>query len=137
MAIVERQDGKLDPRIAEMLRDLSSDQEQLIERIKAIKKELKELYLPTEQLDEIEAQLTANLDRLKEKPDGDVFRQQQQTLDKLRATVRVFSPSASGFTPSVAREQAVRGDVLDEPARQTIPGYEEAVKNYYEMLSAQ
>jgi hypothetical protein len=136
-AIVERQDGKLDPRIADMLRDLSSDQEQVIDRIKAIKKELKELYLPTDQLDEIEAKLVANLERLKEKPDADVFKLQQQTLDKLRSTVRVFAPSATGFTPSLPRDQAVRGPVLDEPARQTIPGYEEAVKNYYEMLAGQ
>jgi len=134
-AIVERRDGKLDPRIAEMLRDLESDQEQVIERIKAIKKELKELYLPTEQFDELQARLAANLDRLKEAPDADVFRLQQRTLDELRAAVRVFAPAATAFAPSLPRDQAVRGPVIDEPARQVIPGYEEAVKAYYERLA--
>jgi len=134
-AIVERRAGKLDPRIAEMLRDLESDQEQVIERIKAIKKELKELYLPTEQFDELEARLMANLERLKEAPDADLFKLQQRTLDELRATVRVFAPSATAFAPSLPRDQAVRGPVLDEPARQAISGYEEAVKLYYEKLA--
>ena len=35
--------------------------------------------------------------------------------------------------PAIA--EAVKGRVLDDPARQTVPGYEDAVKNYYEMLT--
>jgi hypothetical protein len=133
--IVERQDGKMDPRVADMLKDLSSTQEQVIERLKVIRKELKSLYLPTEQVDEAIAQLTANLASLEERPSADLFRLQSQTLDKLRGAMSVFTQYGAGFQPSLPRDQAVRGRVLDEPARQPIPGYEEAVKNYYEMLS--
>src|SRR5208283_5894541 len=87
-SIVERQDGKIDPRVAEMLRDAESKQEQLIERVKALKKELRNIYLPTDHLDELERQLAVNLGRLKERPDGDLFRLQAQTLDRLHATIK-------------------------------------------------
>ena len=79
--------------------------------------------------------LKANLDRLKESPDPDVYRQQIETLDKLRGTVVVFNRPSSQFQPSVVREQAVRGEILDELPWQTIPGYEDAVKHYYQKLS--
>jgi hypothetical protein len=134
-AIVERQDGKLDPKVADMLRDLNSTQEQVIERIKAIRKELKNLYLPTDALDEAAAALNANLERMKDRPTSDVFRLQAETLDKLRGSLDVFTQHGSGFQPSVPREQAVRGRVLDEPARLPMPAYDEAVKNYYEILA--
>ena len=49
--IVERKDGRLDPKVDEMLRDLTSRQEQIIERAKAIRKELRNLYLPTDHID--------------------------------------------------------------------------------------
>ena len=133
--IVERQDGKMDPRVADMLRDLESDQEQVIERLKVIKKELKGLFLPTDQVDEAIKNLTANLERLKERPSGDIFRLQAETLDKLRGSLNVFTEYGAGYQPSLTRDQAVRGRVLDEQARQPIPGYEEAVKNYYEALA--
>ena len=135
-SIVERQGDKLDPRVAAMLRDLSSNQEQVIERLKSIKKDLNNLYLPTDQIDDLIAELNANLQSLKERPTADVFRTQLQTLDKLRSTVKVLGDAGAAYQPSVPREQGVRGPVLDEPARQTMPGYEDAVKNYYEMLSA-
>lgn len=134
-SIVERQDGKLDPRVAEMLRDLNNRQEQLIERVKIIRKELRNLYLPTDHLDEILAELTANLASLKERPNAELFRLQRQALDRLRGTVRVFQQAHAGFQPSVPREQVIEGRILDEPARQTLPGYEEAVKQYYEKLA--
>lgn len=133
--IVERQDGRFDPKMAEMLRDLTSQQEQLIERIKSIKKELKNLYLPTEHLDELLDQLKANLDRLKDRPGPEVFHLQQEALDKLRGAVMVFQPPFAGFQLSLPREQAVRGRVLDEPARPTLPGYEDAVQQYYKRLT--
>ncbi len=133
--IVERQDGRLDPRVAEMLRDLTSRQEQLIERVKAVRKELRNLYLPTDHVDDVLAQLAANLEALKEEPDPELFRLQMQALDQLRSTVRVFQPPTSGFQPSLPRERALHGRVLDEPARDALPGYEEAVKRYYEKLS--
>jgi hypothetical protein len=133
--IVERQDGRLDPRVAEMLRDLTSRQEQLIERVKAIRKELHNLYLPTDHVDEVLAQLAANLEALKELPEPELFRMQMRALDQLRNTVRVFQPPASGFQPSLPRERSLHGRVLDEPARDALPGYEEAVKRYYEKLS--
>jgi hypothetical protein len=133
--IVERAGGKMDPRVAEMMKDLDAKQEQLIERVKAVRKELRNLYLPTEHLDELVNELKANLDSLKDRPKSELFRAQQQALDKLRSAVRVFHQAHAGFQPSVAREQVVQGRILDEPARQTLPGYEDAVKQYYEKLS--
>ena len=58
-----------------------------------------------------------------------------QALDQLRNTVRMFQAPASGFQPSLPRERSLQGRVLDEPARDALPGYEEAVKRYYEKLS--
>ncbi len=133
--IVERQDGKIDPRIADMLRDLNGTQEQVIERLKAIRKELNNLYLPTDEIDKAMAQLNADLESMKDRPTAELFRMQSQTLDKLRRSLEVFTQYGAGFQPSLPRDQAVRGRVLDEPARQTIPGYEDAVKNYYETLA--
>lgn len=133
--IVERQGDKLDPRVAEMLRDLNSNQEQMIERLKVLKKELKNLYLPTEHLDELMAELGVNLGKLRDRPNPETFRMQQQALDRLRGTLRVFHQAHAGFQPSVPRDQAVQGRVLDDPARQTYPGYEEAVKEYYQRLA--
>jgi hypothetical protein len=135
-AIVERQGGKLDPRVAALLRDLTSKQEQVIERLKAIRKELKNLYLPTDHLDDLMKTLTTNLQRLKERPDAELFRVQMETLDRLRRSVKVFRAANAGFQPSVPRRQVIRGRVLDEPSRQAIPGYEEAVKRYYQKLAA-
>ncbi len=133
--IVERQGKPLDPRVAEMLRDMTGTQEQMIERVKVIKKEFKNLYLPTDYLDDIEKQMTANLERMKERPNPDVFRMQAETIDRLRNEMSVFNRAVAGFQASVPRDQAVRGRVLDEPAWQTTPGYEDAVKYYYEKLS--
>lgn len=133
--IVERQDGKLDPKVGELFRDVNDRQEQLIERIKAIKKELRNLYLPTEHLDELEAQMNAALDRLKERPDAEAFRQHKEGLDRLRAAVRVFQAPAGGMESGTARDRAVRGRALDDPARAPLPGYEDATKRYYEQLS--
>lgn len=133
--IVERQGDKLDPRTADMLRDLTSRQEQVIERIKAIKKDLRRLYLPTDHLEQMEAQLRINLDRLKERPDGELFRMQIQTIDRLAGTVKVFQAPRAGFQPSLPRDRIIKGRVIDEPARQALPGYEEAVKRYYEKLA--
>ena len=134
-SIVERQDAPLDPRTAAQMRELEAKQEQLIERLKTIKKDLHNLYLPTDHLDDLEKQLQVNLASLKERPDADLFRTQLQTLDRLRGAVRVVRGANAGFQPSVPREQAVHGRVLDEAARPALPGYEEAVKEYYERLS--
>lgn len=133
--IVERQDGRMDPEVAERLRDLTSDQEQIIERVKAIRKELKNLYLPTDHLDEILAELQGQLDQLKERPTAELFRLQNETLDKLRGNLRVFQQAASGFQPSLPREQIVRGRVLDDADRPPPPEYADAIKRYYQMLS--
>jgi hypothetical protein len=133
--IVERQGERLDPRVAEMLRDLTSRQEQVIERIKAVKKDLRRLYLPTDHLDQLEAELRVNLERLKERPDSELFRLQMQTIDRLAGTVKVFQAARSGFQPSLPRERVIRGRVIDEPARQALPGYEDAVKRFYEKLA--
>lgn len=136
-AIVERQDGRLDPRIADMLRDLGGTQEQVIERLKVIRKELRNLYLPTDAVDEAMKELTANLESLKDRPSGEIFRLQSQALDRLRDALGVFTEYGPGVQPSLPRDQAVRGRVLDEPARQPLPEYEEAVKRYYEALAGE
>jgi hypothetical protein len=135
--IVERQGDKIDARVAAQLRDLESKQEQVIERLKAIKKELKNLYLPTDHLDEATATLQANLERLRERPDADLFRLQLQTLDRLRGAVRVFRTASGNIQPSLPRERMIRGRVLDEPTAPTLPGYEEAVRAYYLKLAEQ
>ena len=134
--IVERQDGRMDPHVAEMLRDLTSEHEQIIERVKAIRKELKNLYLPTDHLDEILAELQGQLDRLQGAADAPSCSAcRAQTLDKLRGTLRVFHQAHSNFQPSLPREQVVRGRVLDDADRPPPPGYAEAIKRYYEKLS--
>jgi hypothetical protein len=135
--LVERQDGKFDAKSAALLRDLTSKQEQVIERLRAIKKELRNLYLPTEHLDELAAALKSGLDSLKERPDAELFRLQLQNLDRLRGALRVFQAAGARFQPSLPRERVVRGRVLDEPARQILPGYEEAVREYYLRLAMQ
>jgi hypothetical protein len=135
--IVERQGDKLDPKVAAMLRDLTSKQEQIIERLKAIKKELKNLYLPTEHLDEMAKELEANLALLKERPDAELFRLQEQAMNRLRGALRVFHAASPSFQPSMLRDRMIRGRVLDEPARPAIPGYEESVKEYYLRLAGQ
>jgi hypothetical protein len=136
-SIVERQGDKIDPSIAALLRDTSSKQAQVIERIKALRKELRNLYLPTDHLDEALTVLNANMERLKDAPEADMFRLQAQALDRLRGALRVFRTAGTGFQPSVPRDQVIRGRVLDEPSRPALPGYEEAVKRYYEKLAAQ
>jgi hypothetical protein len=135
--LVDRQGDPIDAKTAALLRDLTSKQEQVIERLKSIKKDLRNLYLPTEHLDELAAQLESNLASLKEQPDAELFRQQMQTLDKLRGAMRVFQGVNSSFQPSLPRERAIRGRVLDEPGRQALPGYEEAVRQYYRKLAEQ
>jgi hypothetical protein len=135
--IVERQGDKIDAKTAALLRDMTSKQEQVIERLKAIKKELRNLYLPTEHLDELAAQLESNLASLKEQPDPELFRQQVQTLDKLRGAMRVFRNANSSFQPSLPRDRAIQGRVLDGPATQALPGYEDAVRQYYLKLAEQ
>ncbi len=134
--IVERQGKPLDPKVAALLRDMNGDQKQLIERANALRKELKNLFLPTDHLDELVAQMTQNLDKLRENPTAEVFRTQQELLDRLRSEARVFNRAQTGFIPSLPREQKVRGRILDEPAGPAIPGYENAVKEYYRRLAA-
>lgn len=134
--LVEHQGKALNPKVGALLRDLESTQEQTIERIKTLKKDLDKLYLPTEQFDEIIDKLSANLDRLREAPDDkEAFRSQLETLDKLKGAVVVFNRASSDFQPSLPREQALKSGILDEPAWPAPPGYEEAVKRYYESLS--
>jgi hypothetical protein len=133
--IVERQDGRMDAHVADLLKDMTADQEQVIERVKAIRKELKNLYLPTDRLDEILAELQGQLDQLEERPTAELFRLQNETLDKLRGNLRVFQQAASGFQPSLPREQVVRGRVMDDVDRQAPPEYADAIKRYYLRLS--
>jgi hypothetical protein len=135
--IVERQGDKIDAKTAAQLRDLTSKQEQVIERLKSIKKELKNLYLPTEHLDELAQQLQSQLDNLKDRPDADLFRLQMMTLDKLRGALRVFQGANAGFQPSLPRDRRVEGRVLDDPNLPALPGYEEAVRQYYLKLATQ
>ncbi len=135
--IVERQGDKIDAKTAALLRDLTSQQEQVIERLKAIKKELRNLYLPTEHLDELATSLQSNLATLQEQPDPELFRQQLQTLDKLRGALRVFRGANASFQPSLPRDRAVSGRALDDPGAPGLPGYEDAVRQYYLRLAGQ
>ncbi len=135
-SIVERQGGKLDASVAELMRDMNGKQEQIIERLKTIRKDLKNLYLPTEHLDQLIDQMQANLHSLNDRPSAEIFRLQQQTLERVRGVLQVFHQAHSGFQASLPREQRVRGNVLDDPARSVPPGYEEAVKTYYQRLAA-
>ncbi len=135
-SIVERQGGKLDASVAEMMRDMNGKQEQIIERLKTIRKDLKNLYLPTEHLDQLIDQMQANLHSLNDRPSAEIFRLQQQTFERVRGVLQVFHQAHSGFQASLPREQRVRGNVLDDPARSVPPGYEEAVKTYYQRLAA-
>ena len=135
--IVERQGDKFDAKMAAQLRDLTSKQEQVIERLKSIKKELKNLYLPTDHLDELAAALQANLDTLKEQPDPEMFRLQFQALDRLRGSLRLFQGAGASFQPSLPRERIINGRVLDEPNHTALPGYEDAVRQYYLKLATQ
>jgi len=133
--IVERQGKPLDPRVAALLRDMDGNQKQLIERANALRKELKNLYLPTDHLDDLIAQLNQNLERLRENPNPETFRTHQELLDRLRSEARVFNGAQAGFQPSLPRQQQVRGRILDEPASPPIPGYENEVKEYYRKLA--
>jgi hypothetical protein len=132
--IVERQAGKLDAAVAEMMRDMTSKQEQTLERLKSIRKDLKNLYLPTEHLDELIGKMQGNLHSLNDRPSVEVFRLQQETLEQVRGALAVFHQAHAGFQPSLPRDQAVRGRVRDDPARAAPPGYEEAVEAYYRRL---
>ncbi len=133
--IVERAGAPLAAETADLLRAMESQQEQLIERIKRVKKELNNLYLPTDHLDEAIRSMNANLDRLRESPDLENFRLQIEALDRMIGAVMVFDRPSSEFQPSLARQAVVRGEILDEPQGPTLPGYEDAVKRYYERLS--
>ncbi|MFW6038872.1 MAG: hypothetical protein ACOC9P_00155 [bacterium] len=135
--IVERRGEPIDPEVAKMLRDLESDTEQVIERIKTVRKQFDELYLPTEHLDEVMDRLNANLDRLKEQPEPEVFRQQVQALDHVRSIASVYHHASSGFQMSLQRKQSLKGRILDERPQPALPGYEEAVHHYYEGLAQQ
>lgn len=132
--LVERQGNKLDASVADMLRDMTGKQEQTLERLKSIRKELKNLYLPTEHLDELIGQMQANLTSLSERPSVEVFRLQQETLERVKGALSVFHQAHAGFQQSLPREQAVRGRVRDDPSRAAPPGYEEAVEAYYRRL---
>ena len=134
--IVERQGKPLDPKVAALLRDLDGDQKQLIERANALRKELKNLYLPTDHLDDLIARLNQNLERLRENPTAEAFRTQQELIDRLRSEARVFHRPMAGFQPSLPRNQQVRGRILDEPASPPLPAYERAVKEYYRKLAS-
>jgi hypothetical protein len=132
--IVERKGPPISAEVVEKLRAMDSQQEQLLSRIKQVKKELDNLFLPTEQLDEALRNLSANMDRLRQQPDPEAFRQQVESLEKLIGAVMVFDRPDSAFQPSLPRESTLRGEILDESVNPPLPGYEESVKRYYERL---
>ena len=134
--IVERQGKPLDPKVAALLRDMDGDGKQLIDRANALRKELKNLYLPTDHLDDLIAKLNQNLERLRENPTAESFRTQRELLDRLRAEARVFHRAQAGFQPSLPRNQQVRGRILDEPASPSLPAYARVVKDYFRRLAA-
>lgn len=133
--IVERQGPPISPEVAAKLRDMEGQQEQVLSRVKQIKKNLDNLFLPTEQLDEAQRNLSAAMDRLRQQPDPEAFRQQIESLEKLIGAVMVFDRPDSTFQPSLPRESTLRGEILDESVNPPLPGYEESVKRYYERLA--
>lgn len=133
--IVERQGAPLDARVAEQMHDTQSRYDQVIERIKALKKELNRLYLPSDHLDELLKKMQANFEQLSHVPDPEVFREQAELLDQLAGAVIVFGRPESVYDQSLSRQQVVRGWILDQPARPTSPNYEAAVTRYYEKLA--
>ncbi len=136
--IVEHQGEKIDQKVVDQLFDhTAKQQEQVIERLKAIKKELNSLFLPTDHLDPLIEALSANLESLKDRPDAEMFRQQMQTLDKLRSAVRVFQTASQNIELSTSRERSLRGKILDEPNSAVLPGYEDAVRQYFLKLAGQ
>ena len=136
--IVERQGDKIDAKTAALLRDLTSKQEQVIERLKAIKKELRTVYLPTEHLDKLAAELEANLASLKEQPDpGHVPPASANPRPAARRAARLPQRQAPASSRACRANAAIQGRVLDEPGRQAIPGYEDAVRQYYLKLAEQ
>ncbi len=132
--IVERRGSPLSPAVAEKLRAMESQQEQLLSRIKQIRKELDNLFLPTEAIDEALRRHAAALDRLRQRPDAEAFREQTEALEKLVGAAMVFDRPDAAFQPSLPREPVLRGEILDESANPALPGYEESVKRYYERL---
>lgn len=132
--IVERAGDPADPAVMERLRDTEDRQKQVIERIKTVKKDLDELFLPTDHLDDIMGQLEGNLDRLREAPEESVFREQLELLDRLQASVIVFNRPSSEFVQSVPRQPRLKGAILDERAPLPLPDYAEAVERYYRGL---
>lgn len=133
--VVERHGEPLDHRVAERLRAAAGAQEQIVERIKTIRKELRNIYLPTDHLDDLIARLEEGLDQLRREPGPEFFRTQLQALDDLRANVIVFRDAQGGIFPSVPRPAYLRGRILDEAALQAAPGYEEALEYYYRRLA--
>ena len=132
--IVERKGKPLDNQIADMMRDLNSNQEQVIERIKAIQKQLDQLYLPTDHLDDIMKQLAANLERLKDKPEAEIFRKQTELLDQLKGTVVVFNRPTAQYNEAWPAPEPSRAAFWTS-LLQSMPQYQRAVSLYFEKLS--
>jgi hypothetical protein len=133
--MVERKGNPIAADVAAMMRDMQNRQEQVIERIKRLRKELKTLYLPTDHLDDIMDRLKENLEKLEESPSPDLFRRQLETLDNLKSAVVVFNRPASDFEPSLPRPQDIRGEILDGREPEPLPEYDEIVKDYYRELA--
>lgn len=132
--IVERQGEALPPEVAELMRREEHREEQLIERLKTVKKDFERLFLPTDHLDDLMGRLQDNLDRLRSEPTEDVFRQRIELLSQLQASVMVVHRPSTEFVQSVPRAPRLTGRILDEKATPSFPGYEEVVERYYRRL---
>lgn len=133
--MAQKKGEKFSPELMESMRDPNSKVKQTIDNIKALKKDLKNLYLPAGKLAALEAELSANLEQLKERPTPELVRRQMRALEQLKQTLKVLDRARSSLQPTLPRNQEIRSAVLDEPSRATVPGYEDAVKRYYEMLA--
>ncbi len=129
--IVDRPGKPVDPKIIATLYDHETDKFQVLQRVKTLRKELKGLFLPNEKM--IEEDLSNIERKLRETSDADVFVFEKQVLNRVEGLVLNWQP-VSTVEASVPRSQGVRGDVHDQPPSQANPGYEEAVKYYYERL---
>lgn len=132
--IVERQDGSLPPDVAERMRREDHREDQLIERLKTVKKDFERLFLPTDHLDDLMSRLQDNLDRLRAEPTEDIFRERIELLSQLQSSIVVVHRPSTEFVQSVPRVPRLEGRILDEKATPSFPGYEEVVERYYRRL---
>lgn len=136
--IVESKGKPISAEDAEKLYDLRSTAEQIMERLTHLKKEFTTHQLPTESLDVLRDRVQSKLDRLLGPTDNQtIYRMKpQQLAEAAGGGGQIFPDPKAGREESILREQTVANPIVDQPPSQANPGYEQAVKTYYERLVA-